>query len=239
MVPRTFAKSLSNVLLAAGLAASLAACKGAPSPEEQVALHKPAVEAVYAKLRALEPIVQATPPVTEDRMDLGGAKIVLDSDEFTNAIFIPAANLATPEFASSDGMGATHAITAEYCGEAIRSGGKDEGIGIGLFLEECGRATHAFVLRTHREQLAEITGSDSFESGYYDGDVLLFRLEDGALLGGFSVSAESSDEVSVTLDSAGNPIDPMERLNSDLSSQVYSIIDAKLKHQVPGAIDET
>ena len=236
MVPRTFALKSTSILLAVAM---LAACK--QSPEEQVAQHKPAVEAVYEKLRALEPIVQATPPVTEDFMKFGDAKIVLDTDDedgVTNAIFIPAEFLAAPETASSDGMGATHGITAEYCGEAMRTGGKDGGMGIGLFMEECGRATHAFVMRTHDSQEAEIVGSDSFEPGHFDGDVLLFRLADGELLGGFSVQGESSDEVSVTLDSAGNPIDPMERLNSDLSSSVYSTIDAKLRDQVPGALPE-
>lgn len=238
MGTRTLAKSMTAVWLMAGAVALLAACNRTPSPEEQVALHRPAVEAVYAKLRALEPVVQSTPPITEDRIDLGGAKIVLDGDGFTNAIYIPATALGTPEFASSDGMGSTHAITAQYCGEAIRTGGKDGGLGIGLFLEECGRATYAFVQRTHGEQMAEIVGTDSFNPGFYDGDVLLFRLEDGALLGGFRVQAESSDEVSVTVDSAGNPIDPIERLNSDLSSQVYVTIGEKLKSLVPGSIEE-
>src|SRR5688500_12383775 len=167
MDPRMSAKPISTMFLVLGAVALLGACNRTPSPEDQVTQHRPAVEAVYAKLRALEPIVQSTPPITEDRIDTGGAKIVLDGDGFTNAIYIPAVALGTPEFASSDGMGSTHAITAQYCGEALRTGGKDGGAGIGLFLEECGRATYAFVQRTHGEQMAEIVGTDSFNPGFY------------------------------------------------------------------------
>jgi hypothetical protein len=116
--------------------------------------------------------------------------------------------------------------------------GEFDGIakGADLFLRECARAQYVFVLRTTADDPARLVDANNFESGRYVGDVLLYRLADGALLGGFGVSAQSSDQVSVQLDSAGNPIDPIEKLNSDMSSKVFVEIEEKLRSLVPGSL---
>ena len=226
---RTQATRFAVVVLA-GLAA---ACS--PSMEQVLAEHRAPAEAVFAKLEGLAPAAQAAPAVSEDGVDVGAAKVVLEG-EHSNALFIRAEDLAAPRNATSDAMGSTHAGTVRICGEALRGEFHGAPAGLRAFLTECGRTEYVFVQRTRTEQLAMLVGEQSFEPGLYEGDVLLFRLSDGALLGGFTVAAESSDEVSVRLDEAGNPIDPIDRLNSDLSAEVFASINAKLRQHVPGAV---
>lgn len=233
MATNTHARSARALLAAACTLALLSACE--PSMEEVVAEQRPAVEQVFGKLRALAGPAASAAPVETDGVTLGGAKVVLDG-EGTNAIFIRSQDLAAPETAASDGPGGTHAGTVETCGDALT--GEFYGVagGAQLFLEECAAAQYAFVLRTHVDHAPQVSGTDSFEPGLYEGDVLLFRLADATLLGGFRVSGKSSDEVQVLLDDAGNPIDPSERLQSDLDSMVFVDIQDKLRTHVPGSI---
>ena len=222
------------VLLAAALAATLAACS--ESLEEVTARHRPQVDAVFDRLRALSGPAAEAAIVTTDAFALDGATVRLDGDA-SNALFIFARDLAAPENATDEGIGGTPVSTAVYCGEVMRGEFYGSPKGADVILQECARSEYALVLRTNEEQPALVQGTDSFTPGLYDGDVLLYRLADGALLGGFHVQAESSDEVQVMVDASGVPIDPTERLNSDLSSHVYSVIDAKLRDQVPGVLD--
>jgi len=205
------------------------------SLEDIIAEHRPAVEAVFAKIKALDAAARDAAPVAEDRIDLGGAKVVLDGEN-TNALFIRQDNLADPLNATSDGTGSTHAGNVKVCGEALRGDFIGHPGGAELFLKDCARAEYVFVQRTRSDQAAELVGSDTFNPGMYEGDVLLFRLSDGALLGGFAVNAKSSDEVSVALDESGNAIDPIGRLNSDMTAEVFSEIDTKLRALVPGSL---
>ena len=104
------------------------------------------------------------------------------------------------------------------------------------YMVECTRAEYVFVLRTHVHESATVTDNQSFSPGIYEGDVLLFRLADGALLGGFPVSATNGDEVSVQVDASGAPVDAESRLNSDLEAIVFVQIREKLKQLVPGVL---
>ena len=224
----------------AGLACLVALLSGCEkSIEDAVAEHRPQVETVFGQLRALSDAAAAAPVVTEDRFDLGDARVRLDGDDAnpSNALFVFANDLEAPENATDEGNGGTHVSAIVTCGEALRGEFYGSGMGADVFLGACGRAEYAFVLRTNEEVAALVDGTDSFTPGLYDGDVLLFRLSDGALLGGFNVRAESSDEVQVLVDGDGNPIDPTERLNSDISSKVFVAIQDKLRTLVPGAVD--
>src|SRR5688572_33462799 len=71
----------------------LAACS--PSMEEAVAQHRPAVEKVFDQIRALEGPVASLPMLDEDKVDTGGATIILDADEGEeeNALYIFARDL--------------------------------------------------------------------------------------------------------------------------------------------------
>lgn len=230
----TSLRPLAALLCAASL---LTACS--KSLEDVVAEHRPAVEKVFGQLKTLEGPVAMTPNVTEDRFDLGDAHVVLEGDaegKKSNAVFIRAEDLAAPETATSDGNGALNARAVEMCGDALT--GEFNGVagGAELYMQECERAEYAFVLRTRADEAATLIGDSSFQPGRFEGDVLLFRLADAAPLGGFAVSAASSDSISVAVDSSGTPLDAIDRLNSDLEAEVFVAINDKLREQVPGSL---
>jgi hypothetical protein len=236
MVSSLLAKSVRRVIGVCCAVLLLAACEA--SMEEVVAKHRPAVEAVFAKLHALDTAARDAPPVTEDKFELGGAHVVLEGKEGNpnNALFIRAADLAAPDHATSDGNGALNARSVEECGEALR--GEFSGVpgGAELYLQECARAEYVFVLRTTTDEAATLIDDSSFQPGSFEGDVLLFRLADGALLGGFAVSAKSSEEITVATDEHGTAVDAVDRLNSDLSSRVFMDINTKLRALAPGSL---
>lgn len=211
----------------------LSACQ--PSMEDVVAKHRTAVEAMFAKIKALDATARSTPPPATDGVAIGTEHVLLEGEQ-SNALFIRADDLHAPERASSDATGGTRTGTVETCGEALRGEAMGVPAGIEGFLKACERARYLFVLRKTNEQSAELADSDSFTAGGYEGDVLLFRLADGALLGGFRVSAQSSDQIMVRVDADGKPIDGSDQLQSDLSSKLFADIDAKLRKYVPGVI---
>lgn len=212
---------------------ALSACE--PSMEEILAQHRAPVEAVFGRIKALEATVQDTPPVIEDRMALGPDRVVLEG-EGENALFIRAENLQTPQYASSDAIGASHARMIERCGEVLD--GRFRGVKGAAedFLETCGRAEYVFVMRTHAKEWAKTVDRESFRPGMYEGDVLLFRIADGALLGGFRVSATNSHLVTTRTDASGYVSDASERLDKNLSSNVFAGINEKLRLHVPGSV---
>jgi hypothetical protein len=138
--------------------------------------------------------------------------------------------LLAPESASDDLTGARRAFTVKGCGELLRGEFHGAAPGATTFLTECGRAKYAFVLRTTTESLPMLIDEKTFQPGLYEGEVLLFRLADGALLGGFRVSAESGAEVSANENSI------ISQLEEDLNLKLLADIDAKLRQHVPGVI---
>jgi hypothetical protein len=221
-------------LALAGVIAGLAGC--APSLEEVLAEKGPATERVFDQLRALSQRAFELPPLAEDGLAIGDARIRLGGDD-SNAVFLRSTDLASPETTRSDGVGGTHATGVAVCGEALR--GEFHGVAAGMdsFLSHCGRAEYAFVLRTIDYSIAGMTGADTFEPGRYEGEVLLFRLADGAPLGGFRVASASSGEISVAVDEAGVALDTGERLDSDFEANAFAAIEAGLKAHVPGVLD--
>jgi hypothetical protein len=227
------ASALRRLAVAGGLAFLLSAC--APSLEDTIAQHRPGVEAVFAKLQALAGPAGAVAPVTEDKVDLGGAKVVLEGDA-SNALFVTSSDLVTPGASGTGGPGSTHAFAVGTCGETLRGEFYGAAKGAEAFMTQCARAEYAFVLRTHAHDAATVVDNESFSPGRYEGDVLLYRLADATLLGGFAISATNGDEVSVEIGADGTPIDAETRLNSDLESIVFVQIQEKLKQHVPGVI---
>ena len=94
----------------------LAAC--APTVEDVIANNRGAVQAVFDKIAALDAVVASTRPVTEDRMEIGTQRVVLDG-EVTNALFIHADDVKSPQQAGADGIGGTYAGTIETCAQAM------------------------------------------------------------------------------------------------------------------------
>lgn len=229
--PRRFA-GVPGLALAAAL--GLAAC--GPSTAEQVEKLRPEAEAVFARIAALAPVVHDTPPVSSDGFNLRGASVRLDGDD-SNALLIPAAHVGAPQHTRADGTGSTHALPLQYCGEAVRERSANPPPGAPIFVAECARAEYLFVLRTLHESPPKLD-ADGFEGGLFAGDVLLFRLADGTLLGGFQLRAENSESVQVETDGRGNPVNADERLRSDLSSNVYVAVDRRLRELIPGVLPD-
>lgn len=230
MATSGFGFRVARWALCAGAVALLGAC--APSVEDVVATHRPAVEAKFALIQAIDASPWAVPPLQQDGVQAGGARIALDGED-SNALFLPAHSLSAPGNTSSDGWGATRAGTLETCGEALRGEFYGVARGAEAFLSECARAEYVFVLRAHEEIQPSVTGSDSFDGGYFEGDVLVFRLADATLLGGFRVSAENSDTVMASSDA----MDVGSRLDSDISANLFVAIEDGLRTHVPGSID--
>lgn len=226
---------IPTALRRAALAAILALIGCAPSMDAVIGKHRAAVQGLFGKIATLQAIAGRAPAVGADQIDAGGAHIVLDGTA-SNAVMIRAADLATPDHASSDGNGATRAGTLSACGKILRGEFLGEAKGADGLLGECERAEYLFVLRTLNERAAAITGTSTFQPGAYEGEVLLFRLKDGAAMGGFRVSAANSTEVMAHSDKSGAPKDVEDRLASDLSANAFAAIDAKLRKLLPGSL---
>ena len=233
MISKKRVDSLQRFIILCLAAAVLAACE--PSTEEVIAEHRAPVQAVFDRIKAIQPKVFAIPPLAEDQMNLGSEKVVMDGDA-SNALFIRAEDLAAPQLATSDDVGATYAGTIEVCGEALEGTFSGVSAGARLFLEDCARAEYLIVMRTHSSAGAMTLDKDSFQSGSYEGDVLLFRLADGQSLGGFRVSATNNDTVMAPTDASGNVTNAGERLDSDLSANVFVAIGDGLRKHVPGVL---
>jgi hypothetical protein len=93
-----------------------------------------------------------------------------------------------------------------------------------------------FVQRPEVDEAAQMVGADSYSAGRFAGDVLLFRLADGAAMGGFHFDAASNGSVMAHADDQGNATDAATRLDSDLSANAFVAIEDKLKKVVPGAV---
>jgi hypothetical protein len=168
--------------------------------------------------------------VTQDGFKLDGTKVALDG-ETTNALFLHADDLAHPEVTDPKGRSTLFASGVRSCSDVL--GGTYPGVPGSAedYMKRCAGAEYAFVLRTHESQSPELAGDKQFVPGKYRGDVLLFRLSDGAALGGFSVAAESNDTVNVN----NNEIDTM-RLQNDLDAKVFVAIQKKLQALAPGSV---
>jgi hypothetical protein len=226
-------RAWGRLAVAGCLVVALAGCEA--SMEDVIAKHRPAVEAVFAKIKVLSGPAGEVPPLAEDKIELGGAKVVLEGDA-SNALFVTQMDVLDPGTAGRGGPGSTHAYDIGVCGEALRGEFHGAAAGAELFMSQCGRAEYAFVLRTHAHETATVIDNESFSPGRYEGDVLLFRLADGAFLGGFPISATNGGEVSVEVGADGTPVDAATRLDSDLEAMVFSQIEEKLKANVPGVM---
>jgi hypothetical protein len=201
-----------------------------PTMEEVKQKHGPAVQVVFGKITALDAKAKSAPPVTQDGLKLDGKKVALEG-EATNALFLHADDLAHPEVADPKGRSTVLASEVKGCGDVL--GGTFPGVpgGAEIFMKRCAAAEYAFVLRTHEDQSPEVMADNKFVPGKYRGDVLLFRLSDGAALGGFSVAAENSHTVNVN----SNEFDTT-RLRNNLDASVFVAIQQKLQALAPGSV---
>lgn len=219
-----------KVLAIAGLATMLVACE--PTMEDVLVEHRPGAERVFAQLKTLESAVFAIPPLTEDRISLDGARVRLRSGD-SNALFLPDANLREPERTSDSGDAGTHSSKVAGCGEALRGEFRGSPVGARGFLSDCARAEYVFVLR---RVYAPVEG-ETYDPLTWRGEVLLFRLADGAALGGFRVGTDTRGATTVLVDGAGNQVAGSARTD-DPRAKIFAAIDEGLRTHVPGVLDD-
>jgi hypothetical protein len=229
---RFFAATRTLALVVA--VAGLVACRA--SKDEIVAEHRPAVEATFARLAALHDTVRTASPLAADRIDAGAARVVLSGAD-SNALFVRAERLRAPAQGPLAANVPMLQLAAHQCGEVL--GGSDYYLADGLpaMLSQCARSEYVFVQRTFVDEPARLSGGNTFDPGHYEGDVLLYRLADGALLGGFRIAADNSEHVSVIVDEHRGS-DPLGAFNQDLATVLEKDITAKLKQHVPGSVPD-
>lgn len=225
-----------HAALAALCAAVLGLAGCQKPPLEQ---HRAGIEATYAKLRTLEAKVRDAPPLAEDaRIDAGGARVVLTGPD-ANAIYLAWVHLGKPETAGPYGTGAeAYTPPVQTCAMAMAGQPPTfrQEAEIAAHLQQCARAEYAFVLRTLGVEYAKLVDEQSFQPGFYDGEVRLYRLADGADLGGFRVSARNGDEISVYVGKYGAAAEVSNALNDEIKTAVQSQIDERLREQVAGVL---
>lgn len=212
--------------------ALLAACQ---SPIEK---HRAAIESVYGQLRVLDATVRDAPPLQEDSIDTGGARIVLEGTD-PNALFVAWVHLATPEKAGPYGTGTKHTDPIQTCGMALtgQTQFRTEDV-VASHLQQCAGAEYAFVLRTQGVEYPKISDEQNltYSPGWYDGEVRLYRLADGAPLGGFRVSARNGEEIGVYVGKYGAAAEITNALSREIDDQIDAQIVEGLRKFVPGSV---
>jgi hypothetical protein len=107
---------------------------------------------------------------------------------------------------------------------------------IAAHLQQCARAEYVFVLRTLGVEYAKLVDDTTFQPGFYDGEVRLYRLADGADLGGFRVGARNGDEITVAVGQYGADASAAVALNDEVKEAIQRQIDEGLREQVPGVV---
>ena len=226
---RAFARA-TGLAAAATLALLAAACQ---SPIET---HGENIEKVFDQLRMLDAAVTSAPPLAEDRIDTGGARVVLEGDG-ANALFIVDVHLADPMKAGPYGTGAELAVPIQTCARALVGQTpfhtEEE---IARHLQQCASAEYAFVLRSDHETYGELLSGNEYTPGAYAGEVRLYRLADGAALGGFRVSAANDDELTVAVGQYGEEAAVGNALVAQVRERVQAAIVAGLREHVPGSV---
>ena len=208
----------TGLAAAATLALLAAACQ---SPIEK---HSENIEKVFDQLRMLDAAVTSAPPLAEDRIDTGGARVVLEGDG-ANALFIVDVHLADPMQAGPYGTGAEYAVPIQTCARALvgQTPFHTKEV-IARHLQQCASAEYAFVVRSDREIYGRLLSENEYEPGSYQGEVRLYRLADGAALGGFRVTAANDDELTVAVGEYG------------AEAEVSNALVAQVREHVPGSV---
>lgn len=212
---------------------ALVACRA--TPEDIVAEHRPVVEKVFGQIKALDAGVRNVPPAIEDRIDVGSASVRLEGPE-SNALYVRAEHMLAPEKADLSLTHVTSSYKTQQCAKALLDASHELVAGLRATLPACGRAEYLFVQRTTLDEKAQLLDAHTFQPGRYEGEVLLFRLADGALLGGFRVSGKSSDSVMTAGEGSGAWSNPIGDINRDLAQSVDKDINSKLSPYAPGVV---
>jgi hypothetical protein len=246
-----------RILLGVCVAAVVSSCS--PSPQGLVRKHQADYERKLASLDAIAATVvgQLCAPAAI-ALPAAGPKMELDDiypfynyrDGAASAPLFSAEDLQDPEEKNNTGM---HLFPAKESWLLVRKMVRD-----GAFpksKEEAVKALtrvagwrYAVVLRGRTVQAPGMAGevrltnvtdqasyaSGSFVPGALTGDVLVYDLEDGRFLGGFPVTAHSSEQLEVTSYGGGDPAAQRQRaLELDFTEQLRTAVFYGLLDRLP------
>lgn len=217
---------------------SCALLLGCDSAADVIAKKRGGVEQTFARLKALEAKVAATPAVSESKVK--AAPIVLEGGGSANAAFVYAEDLGdlsapkpvhlrTLDSAPLLQCGALLA-KGQYVGDAVT---KPLPSVVEQYLAACERLEYALVIR-----LLEFTPptlaleQKKFATGIYKAEVLVFDVKQGESLGGYLVTSMNEPNVKL-LDGDG---DHVKRLITNLESETYTALRDATRKWIPGAL---
>lgn len=215
---------------------------GCESVSDVVEKKRAGVEQTFALLRALEPKVQATGPVTESKVK--PVTLVLERTEGgaqpSNAAFIYAEDLANPGDAKPVHLRTLDSAPLLQCGSLLSKGHyfgdavkKPMPSVADQYLSACARLKYALVIRLLEFKPPELALEvKKFAPGVYKAEVLVFDLTQGEYLGGYLVTAMNEPSVKL-LDGDG---DHVKRLITNLESETFTAFRDATRKWVPGAL---
>lgn len=202
---------------------------GCESASDVIAKERPAVEAVFAKVAALEPRAVAAPVVTEAGVN-APSPIVFEGDA-KNAMFIYVSDLSHPSEPRKVAQRTLDSMPFLQCGALLGKGQLADSpfaprpSETRYHLGACERLQYVLVLR-HREYVPPKLQFETrkFSRGTYEGEVLVFELASGAQHGGYTFKAANDD--SVLLADEQTEAEHERRLVTNLEAQVFDALRA-------------
>ena len=202
---------------------------GCQSATDVIAKERPAVEAVFARVAALEPKAVDAPVVTDEGVK-APSPIVFEGDA-KNAMFIYVSDLAHPSDPRQVAHRTLDSIPFLQCGALLGKGQLADSpfapkpSETRYYLVACERLQYVLVIR-HRSYVAPKLQFETrkFSRGTYEGEVLVFDLASGANYGGYTFRAANDD--SVLLADAQSEAEHERRLVTNLDGQVFDALRA-------------
>ena len=228
-------RALTAAFAALALATTLAACRG-KSLDQVLEARRAPVEAKLAAIGRLGPAVEAAPRPAPPLRRPDGA-LVLEPDVKSTAAVVYAQDLADPGALTPGVTRTLRANRLAECGSLLRKKKHLTTLSDPLprvadeYLEACAAVRWALVVRTFAYEAPRLTGADRFAPGRFDGDVLVFDVTTGELLGGFPVSVRSSNSVAVVQSARDS-----DRIQNDFEANVFVALDDAIRAALPGAL---
>lgn len=117
----------------------------------------------------------------------------------------------------------------DYSRDCLAGRNSDEAEGVKSAFEKLLALRYVVVVRTRVFGEPTVSGESHFSPGFWEGDALLYDIEKGELVGGYSVSARNDETVDVRVDSADS------WLRSNLWSNARRAVKEALAPHTEGA----
>lgn len=201
--------------------------------------YRPQVERKYLAIASLKDQLEATPEFQEARVNAPGEPLLLEKEgDDDNAMFIYAQDVENPRVAHQIDLRTLDSLPLLHCGALLdRSTAFDsrEKVSSSVaegYLAACARLRFILVIRA-KELVPPraAVGATTFTRGHFIGDVVVFDVATGKMLGGFPVSAQNADDVTIV--SGENQ---QQRLLRNLEGAIYYALRGGLRKAFPGSV---